>query len=77
MNEDFTVGDIYEGVSERLAEARACAAMGNRAEAQAAFKGAVAEYDRHKKILIGYPGWFALQLAVVQTQRAIERVSAT
>lgn len=71
MEQDITLGDIYEEIAERLALARTKALMGEREEAMGIFQGASLEYRRFQDVLSGYPGHLALEHAFQATMAAL------
>ena len=70
MEGEFTLGDIYEEIAERLALARTKALMGERQEALGLFQGASLDYTRFREVLAGYPGARALEHAFDVTMAA-------
>lgn len=72
MEGEFTLGDIYEEIAERLAEARTRALMGERQNALSLFRGAKLEYQRFRDVLAEYPGFHALEHAFDVTMTALQ-----
>lgn len=72
MEEEFTLGDIYEDIAERLAAARTKALLGEREEALGVFRGAALDYRRFREVLAGYPGCHALEHAFNATLTSLE-----
>ncbi|HZT41141.1 MAG TPA: hypothetical protein VFA07_03070 [Chthonomonadaceae bacterium] len=71
MEGEFTLGDIYEEIAERLALARTKALMGERQEALGLFQGASLDYTRFREVLASYPGAHALEHAFDVTLAAL------
>jgi hypothetical protein len=71
MENEFTLGDIYEDIAERLAIARTKALMGERQEALNAFQQVSLDYHRFRDVLEGYPGFRALEHAFQATMTAL------
>ena len=71
MEQELTLGDMYEEIAERLALARTKALMGEREEAMGIFQGASLEYRRFQDVLSGYPGHLALEHAFQATMAAL------
>ena len=63
MENEITLGEVYEDISERLALARTKALMGERHEALGIFQGASLEFRRFREVLTDYPGYHALEYA--------------
>jgi hypothetical protein len=70
MTKEWTVGDIFEELAERVATARTRALMGERQEALALLQRAQMDYLRFREVLKSYPGNLALQ-------RSLEAAQAT
>src|SRR5260221_11387317 len=71
MDSEFTLGDIFEDIAERLAAARTKALMGERQEALGVFRGASLEFTRFREVLKDYPGYHALEHAFQATLTAL------
>ncbi|HLK59882.1 MAG TPA: hypothetical protein VKU00_25190 [Chthonomonadaceae bacterium] len=71
METELTLGDIYEEISERMAQARTKALMGEREEALGLFHGASLDYMRFREVLKDYPGYHALEHAFLVTLGAL------
>lgn len=71
MENECTIGDIYETIAERLATARTKALMGERQEALGIFQGAALDWTRFRDVLTGYPGYHALEHAFNVTMTAL------
>ncbi len=63
MEGEPMLGDIYEEIADRLAEARTRALMGERQEALGLMQAARLEYTRFREVLKDYPGHHALEYA--------------
>ena len=63
MEGEPMLGDIYEEIADRLAEARTRALMGERQEALGLLQAARLEYTRFRDVLKDYPGHRALEYA--------------
>jgi hypothetical protein len=76
MSEEWTVGDLFEEIAERVATARTRALMGEREEALALLQRAHMDYLRFGDILKGYPGSLALEhsLEVARAALCAERL---
>jgi len=71
MESEWTIGDLYDEISERLALARTKALMGEREVALGIYQGASLDYTRFKQILSDYPGYHALEHAFQVTLNAL------
>ena len=71
MNEERTVGDIFEDIAERVATARTRALMGERQEALTQLQRARMDYLRFREVLESYPGSLALQRSLEAAQAAL------
>src|SRR6185369_2839338 len=68
---DFTLGDLFEDLAERIATARTKALMGERQEALGLFQSAFLEYTRYQEVLAGYPGHLSLEHDFEETRRSL------
>jgi hypothetical protein len=68
---DITLGDVYERIADRLAEARTRALMGERQEALGLFQAASLDYTRFREVLSDYPGSHALDYAFTITMNQL------
>jgi hypothetical protein len=64
---EMSLGDVYDGIADRLAEARTRALMGERQEALGLMQAASLEYTRFREVLKDYPGHHALEYAFTVT----------
>src|SRR5437868_14824408 len=71
MEGEPTLGDIYEEIAERMAQARTKALMGEREEALGLFHGASLDFTRFREVLKDYPGYHALEHAFLVTLGAL------
>lgn len=71
MEGELMLGDIYEELAEKLAQARTKALMGEREEALGIFHGASLQFTRFRDVLSGYPGHHALEHAFEVTMQAL------
>ena len=71
MDGEFTLGELFEDIAERLASARTKALMGEREEALGLFQGASLDYTRFREVLQGVPGHHALEHAFAVTMHAL------
>ena len=71
MESELTLGDIFEEISERMAQARTKALMGEREEALGLFQSASLDYTRFHEVLKDYPGFHALEHAFLVTLGAL------
>lgn len=69
---EFTLGDLYEEISETLAKARLMCLRQQKQEARKLLLQAEREYQRFKDVLTGYPGVLALEYALETTRTTIE-----
>ncbi len=63
LDAETTLGDVYEEIANRLAQARTKALMGERQEALGLMQAASLEYTRFREVLKNYPGHHALEYA--------------
>lgn len=68
---EMTLGDIFEQIAERLAEARTRALMGERQVALGLLHAAALEYQRFREVLTDYPGYHALEYSFDVTMRQL------
>src|ERR1043166_3497332 len=68
---DYTLGDLFEDLAERIATARSKALMGERQEALGLFQGAFLEYTRYREVLASYPGHLSLEHDFEETRRTL------
>src|SRR5260221_11295707 len=68
---EFTLGDLFEDLAERIATARTKALMGERQEALGLFQGAFLEYTRYREVLTSYPGHLSLEHDFEETRCAL------
>ena len=73
MEGEWTLGDIYEEIAEKLASARTKALMGEREEALGLLHGASLEFTRFHEVLRSYPGFYALEHALTVTKETLCR----
>ena len=71
MESELTLGDIYEEIAERMAQARTKALMGEREEALGLFHLASLDFTRFREVLKDYPGYHALEHAFLVTLGAL------
>ena len=71
MEGEQTLGEIYDGIADKLAEARTRALMGERQQALGALQGAALEMLRFRDALRGVPGYLALDYAFEVTRQAL------
>ena len=71
MNKEWTVGELFEEIAERVATARTRALMGERHEALALLQRARMDYLRFREVLHGYPGGLALEQSMEVAQAAL------
>ncbi len=71
MEEELTLGDVYDDIQDRLATARTKALMGEREEALGILQGASLDYTRFRDVLRDYPGQHALTYAFDMTMIAL------
>ena len=71
MEGELTLGAIYEGIADKLAEARTRAIMGERQQALGILHGAALEMTRFRDALRDVPGYLALNHAFEITLRAL------
>jgi len=69
--EDWTVGDIFEEIAERVATARTRALMGERQEALTLLQCARIDFLRFREVLRAYPGSLALEHSLEAAQAAL------
>jgi hypothetical protein len=69
--EDWTVGDIFEEIAERVAAARTRALMGERQEALTLLQCARIDFLRFREVLRAYPGSLALEHSLETAQAAL------
>ena len=65
------LGDIYDGIADKLAEARTRALMGERQQALGILQGAALEMMRFRDVLQSVPGYLALDHAFEVTRQAL------
>lgn len=61
INGEWTVGAVFEDISERIAAGRSRALMGERDEALAILQCARLDYLRFQEALEGFPGSLSLE----------------
>jgi hypothetical protein len=71
MEGEQTLGEIYDGIADKLAEARTRALMGERQQALGILQGAALEMMRFKDALRGVPGYLALDHAFEVTRQTL------
>ncbi len=71
MQEELTLGEIYDAIAEKLAEARTMAIMGERQQALGVLHGAALEMTRFRDVLRDVPGYLALDHAFETTMRSL------
>ena len=71
IEEESTLGDVYDDIQDRLATARTKALMGEREEALGILQGASLDYTRFRDVLRDYPGQHALNYAFDMTMIAL------
>ena len=71
MEGEATLGEIYDGIADKLAEARTRALLGERQQALGILHGAALEMTRFRDVLRGVPGYLALNYAFEATMRAL------
>ena len=71
MEGEQTLGEIYDGIANRLAEARTRALMGERQQALGILQGAALEMTRFREVLRSVPGYLALDHAFEVTRQAL------
>src|SRR4051794_34654998 len=78
MNSEWTVGAVFEDISDRVALGRSRALMGERDEALAILQCARLDYLRFQEALEGFPGRLSLEhslesaLAALREERSEE-----
>lgn len=68
---EFTLGDLFDDLAERVAAARTKALMGERQEALGLFQSAFLEYTRYRDVLASMPGHLSLEHDVEETRRSL------
>ena len=71
MEGEQTLGEIYDGIADKLAEARTRALMGERQQALGILQGAALEMTRFRDVLRDIPGCLALEHAFEVTRQAL------
>ena len=71
MDYEITLGELYDEIADKLAQARTRALMGEREEALGIFRGASLEFTRFQDVLRDYPGFHALDYAFQATMTAL------
>ena len=71
MDYEITLGELYDEIADKLAQARTRALMGEREEALGIFRGASLEFTRFQDVLRDYPGFHALDHAFQVTLTAL------
>ena len=71
MDYEITLGELYDEIADKLAQARTRALMGEREEALGIFRGASLEFTRFRDVLHDYPGFHALDYAFQATLTAL------
>src|SRR5689334_4858676 len=71
MKREWTMGELFEDIAERVATARTRALMGERKEALALLQKAKMDYMRFQEVLRDYPGSLALQRSIETAQTAL------
>jgi hypothetical protein len=71
MNGEWTVGDLFEEIAERVASARTRALMGERHEALMLLQRARIDYLRFRDVLRAYPGGLALEQSMQTAQESL------
>lgn len=71
MEGELTLGEIYDDIADKLAEARTRALMGERQQALGILQGAALEMRRFQDALRGVPGYLALDHAFEVTRQTL------
>ena len=71
MTEEWTVGDIFEDLAERVASARTHALMGERQEALALLQRVCLDFMRFREVLREYPGARSLEQSIETAQHTL------
>lgn len=71
MDEETTLGDIYEALAERIALAQTRALMGEREAALNIYCAASLEFRRFRDVLTHYPGFHTLEYAFDSAMKAL------
>ena len=69
----FSVGSIYESISDALATARTKARIGDMEEANSILHSAQMDFNRFRNVLEVYPGFNALEYALSITHDTLIR----
>lgn len=71
----FSVGGIYDAISDTLAKSRTKALLGKQDEAIDYLRSAQLEFNRFREVLENYPGFQALLFALDITYKTLEAQS--